>query len=314
MAKTRPSFNAAEDIDIRMTRPGITVPVTTTAAPAQTANEIEASLIYPSPYNEGLDMSRVLEYAESMKEVGLISPIVVYDMENGTYQILTGHQRFEAWCKVLRHKTIKAFVIPYEPDPIKRFIAHTEANTLSRDRNLKFWLSRIKVARRVLREIGFVGTKEEEDLKISEFIGLSRAQIYRYESFEKLIPELQDLETKKWLSASTLYIAVTLNPEQQLEVVRQVNVTYSNFNQTAARQSADVEISRQEFKHIVDAVKSGSKPPKKRPGYIDKIGSATLSYIKAIGNPKTEEERSATLEEIRKAKEALTELEKKLRK
>lgn len=279
------------------------------------ASEIPAAKIKPSPYNEGLDMSRVEEYAASMKEVGLISPIVVYDMGDGTYQILTGHQRFEAWCKVLKHSTIQAFVRPYETDPVKRFIAHTEANTLSREKDLKFWQSRIKMARAVLKETGFSGSKEEETQELVKMLnGISRAQIYRYDGFEKLIPELQEFESKKWLSASTLYMAAGLDGIQQKEVARRVNETYSAFSRMAEEQNMEFEITRNEFKKIVDAVRLGTKPSKKkRTGYSDRIGSATVSFIKAIGNPKTDEERSASLKEIAHAREALNELEKKLR-
>ena len=165
------SFDVADDIRFQNTR---VQPVSEEAVaegqPTPGYTMLNAKDIQPSPFNEGLSQENIESYVKSMQETGIIEPIVVYDLGNGKYEILSGHQRYEAWCKRLGNKTIRAVILPYEKDPVKRFTAHTEANVLTRNKDLRFWLSRINHAKQVLHESGFVGSKAEELKKISEML------------------------------------------------------------------------------------------------------------------------------------------------
>lgn len=274
--------------------------------------------IHYSPFNEGMDMDRVNEYAESMKETGLIEPIVVYALSDGDFEILTGHQRFEAWCNILGHPTIKAIVRPYEKDVIKRFTAHTEANTLNRNLDLRFWLSRIKTAKKILKENGFNGSRKEEIEKISEMLnGVSKSQIYRYESFEKLVPELQIFETRHWLSAMTLYAAVGLDEEQQKQVAETVMNLYSTWLATKDETTPDFEITRNDFNAIVSAVKNKEDTAPKTKSvqsFKAKLGSVEKNIAKTLHSVKTAEDVSDALGFITAMRNYLDEAEEQLNK
>ena len=252
----------------------------------------------------------------SMQETGIIEPIVVYDLGNGKYEILSGHQRYEAWCKRLGNKTIRAVILPYEKDPVKRFTAHTEANVLTRNKDLRFWLSRINHAKQVLHESGFVGSKAEELKKISEMLnGISKTQLYRYESFEKLIPELQEFETKGYLSANTLYLAVSLDAKQQMEVVERVRALQRARAESNPELLDDMEITREEFARIVSDVRKGKKAEpaqKKKSTYTERVDKAYVSFLKTISRSRTQAERKEALEYIAKLRLQLDELEKEL--
>lgn len=277
---------------------------------------LNAKDITPSPFNEGLDMDSIDSYVRSMKETGIIEPIVVYDLGNGKYEILSGHQRYEAWCKRLGNKTIRAVILPYEKDPVKRFTAHTEANVLTRNKDLRFWLSRINHAKQVLHESGFVGSKAEELKKISEMLnGISKTQLYRYESFEKLIPELQEFETKGYLSANTLYLAVSLDAKQQMEVVERVRALQRARAESNPELLDDMEITREEFARIVSDVRKGKKAEpaqKKKSTYTERVDKAYVSFLKTISRSRTQAERKEALEYIAKLRLQLDELEKEL--
>ena len=96
------SFDVTDDIRFQNTR---VQPVNEEAAAEGTTTPgytmLSAKDIQPSPFNEGLSKENIDSYVESMKETGIIEPIVVYDLGNGKYEILSGHQRFEAWCNRL---------------------------------------------------------------------------------------------------------------------------------------------------------------------------------------------------------------------
>ena len=311
------SFDVTDDIRFQNTR---VQPVNEEAAAEGTTTPgytmLSAKDIQPSPFNEGLSQENIESYVKSMQETGIIEPIVVYDLGNGKYEILSGHQRYEAWCKRLGHKTIRAVILPYEKDPVKRFTAHTEANVLTRNKDLRFWLSRINHAKQVLHESGFVGSKAEELKKISEMLnGISKTQLYRYESFEKLIPELQEFETKGYLSANTLYLAVSLDAKQQMEVVERVRALQRARAESNPELLDDMEITREEFARIVSDVRKGKKAEpaqKKKSTYTERVDKAYVSFLKTISRSRTQAERKEALEYIAKLRLQLDELEKEL--
>ena len=311
------SFDVADDIRFQNTR---VQPVSEEAVaegqPTPGYTMLNAKDIQPSPFNEGLSQENIESYVKSMQETGIIEPIVVYDLGNGKYEILSGHQRYEAWCKRLGNKTIRAVILPYEKDPVKRFTAHTEANVLTRNKDLRFWLSRINHAKQVLHESGFVGSKADELKKISEMLnGISKTQLYRYESFEKLIPELQEFETKGYLSANTLYLAVSLDAKQQMEVVERVRALQRARAESNPELLDDMEITREEFARIVSDVRKGKKAEpaqKKKSTYTERVDKAYVSFLKTISRSRTQAERKEALEYIAKLRLQLDELEKEL--
>ena len=273
---------------------------------------IPANKIRFSPYNEGLDSDAVQEYAQSMREQGMIEPIVVYDMGDGTYEILSGHRRYNAWCGILGHETIRAVVREYENDPRKRFKAHTEANSVTRNKDLNYWLTRIKWAKQILRETGFNGSREDELRELSEMLGgVSRMQLYRYESFDRLIPELKEFEARKWLSALTLHTAASLDTAQQKKVAERVMALYRSQEERLIETGMDFEITRADFDRIVKEVKNGKKDAsRKRPTYGEKVGGAAKACIKALKAQKTEADKREALRQIGILREELDKLEK----
>lgn len=312
------TFSAAGDLQFQQA----VAPEERNLKPAEESSRdyavIEASLIVPSPYNEGLEMENMDEYVRSLKENGLIEPITVYALPDGTYEILSGHQRFEAWCRLLGNATIKAFVLPYEKDPVKRFKAHSEANILHRDTsNLNYWLTRIDMAKRVLEQTGFAGSKADMMDKISGMLGgISKPQLYRYESFRKLIPELQELERQHCLSANTLYAAVSLDAIQQREVRRRVDELLDVKKRDINDVAGDAEVTREEFNRIVSEVKNGapSRHARRRASstFDTRLQKASDSFISAASKCRTLEEREQARQHIAELRLKLDELEKAL--
>ena len=274
------SFDVTDDIRFQNTR---VQPVNEEAAAEGTTTPgytmLSAKDIQPSPFNEGLSKENIDSYVESMKETGIIEPIVVYDLGNGKYEILSGHQRFEAWCNRLGNKTIRAVILPYEKDPVKRFKAHTEANVLTRNKDLRFWLSRINHAKQVLHESGFVGSKAEELKKISEML------------------------------------AVSLDAQQQMEVAERVRALQRARMESNPELLDDMEVTREEFSRIVTDVRKGKKTesaPRKKSTYSERVDKAYQGFIKTISKSRTQSERKEALEYIAKLRLQLEELEKEL--
>ncbi|HEC1785287.1 TPA: ParB/RepB/Spo0J family partition protein [Campylobacter lari] len=74
--------------------------------------EIDIDLISPNPYQprKNFDTQALEELAGSIKEYGLIQPIVVFKKDEFDYIIIAGERRFRA-CKLLEKEQIKAVVL-----------------------------------------------------------------------------------------------------------------------------------------------------------------------------------------------------------
>lgn len=81
---------------------------------AQATIEIEKITV---PYNPRTDFSKVEEIAESMSRVGLLNPIVVRKMKDGTLVLVDGNQRLKAMQK-LKQTHIAANVLDIPDDQI----------------------------------------------------------------------------------------------------------------------------------------------------------------------------------------------------
>ena len=60
--------------------------------------EIDITLIEANPFQPRtvFDKEALEELASSIKEIGVIQPITVRELENGRYQLITGERRFRA--------------------------------------------------------------------------------------------------------------------------------------------------------------------------------------------------------------------------
>ncbi|EAH4570728.1 ParB/RepB/Spo0J family partition protein [Campylobacter lari] len=74
--------------------------------------EIDIDLISPNPYQprKNFDTQALEELAGSIKEYGLIQPIVVFKKDEFDYILIAGERRFRA-CKLLEKEQIKAVVL-----------------------------------------------------------------------------------------------------------------------------------------------------------------------------------------------------------
>lgn len=303
---SRPKFGS--DVD------SLVAQATSAVKSAENAPKIPASKIKFSPFNRGLDMNGVDALVQSMKEHGFISTISLYVLEDGTYEILSGHQRFEAWCNRLGNDTIPATLLPYEKDPLKRFRAHNDANVKTRVCDVTYYISRIELAQSLLEESGESDLPPKEFReKISALCGISTAQLYRYQGYLKAIPDLQECVRKEWLSVRTLYFAVDLSPEEQCKLYNKIQILYEGSRKALESRDEPFSISSDQIRKLVKDIRE----KKENPGqymvtYSKKVSSATRTYLRALSAAKTEEEKALSLQAIQELREKLNELEKQL--
>ena len=165
------------------------------------------------------------ELTESVKESGLLEPIIVRSFSAGTYEIISGHRRVEV-CKELGIQTIPAIVRDMTKD--EAVIAMVDSN-LQREHLLpseKAFAYKMKLE--ALKHQGkatsrqLVGKLESAD-KISE--SESGRQVQRYIRLTYLIPELLKLVDEERI-AFTPAVELSYLPEnEQKMLVEEIEYT-----------------------------------------------------------------------------------------
>ena len=121
---------------------------------------------------------------------GLLTPLVVRPLDNGEYEVISGHRRLHA-CKKAGIETVPALIYAIDRDAAA--IALVDSN-LQREKILpseKAFAYKLKLE--ALKHQGTssqVGTKLRSDEMIAQQTGDSRNQVQRYVRLTNLIPEI----------------------------------------------------------------------------------------------------------------------------
>ena len=147
---------------------------------------------------------------ESIKDKGLLSPVMVRKLDNGTYELIAGQRRFLA-CQRLGMETIPSIVRDITDD--------TDATVLSLVENVhRADLNPMDKA----RAYQTINAKYKDFGKVAKETGVSGPTIKKYLMLLKLAPSIQEKITTDENSASigTLSkIADTFAPEDQQKVL-----------------------------------------------------------------------------------------------
>ena len=183
--------------------------------------DIDTLLPFPNqpfhPYKED-EMEKMVE---SIQENGVISPIIVRPKEDGTYEIISGHNRVEA-CRRAGITQIPSFI--REVDDDTAVILMVDSNLRQRDGlsdmekakayELKMEAIKRQGARTDLTSCQ-VGTKFRADNAVAENTDDSPRQIQRYIRLNSLIPALQDAVEDKRIAFNPAVEMSYLDPADQ---------------------------------------------------------------------------------------------------
>ena len=205
------------------------------------------------------------ELKESVKESGLLEPIIVRSFSAGTYEIISGHRRVEV-CKELGIQTIPAIVRDMTKD--EAVIAMVDSN-LQREHLLpseKAFAYKMKLeamkhqGKATSRQL--VGKLESAD-KISE--SESGRQVQRYIRLTHLIPELLKLVDEERI-AFTPAVELSYLPENEQKILAE-EIAYTDATPSLSQAQRLRKYSEQGRLSIdtIFAVLSEEKPNQKEP-------------------------------------------------
>ena len=215
---------------------------------------------HPFKKREGIEKE---ELAESVKENGLLEPIIVRSFSAGTYEIISGHRRVEA-CKELGIQTVPAIVRDMSKD--EAIITMVDSN-LQREHLLpseKAFAYKMKLE--AMRHQGkatsrqLVGKLESAD-KISE--SESGRQVQRYIRLTHLIPELLKLVDEERI-AFTPAVELSYLPDNEQKILAE-EIEYTDATPSLSQAQRLRKFSEQGRLSIdtIFAVLSEEKPNQK---------------------------------------------------
>ena len=197
-----------------------------TAKDAQTTEQIlnlPVEQIRPfdnHPFQVNDDDELMQQTIDSIMQVGVLNPVIVRPMEDGGYQMVSGHRRLRA-CELAGIATIPA---------IARELNDYEAVHLMVDSNIQreniLPSERAKAYRMKMDALTHqgkaaeqtssqIGTKLRTDEQIAREVGSSRNQVQRFIRLTELLPELLDMVDRKEIAFSPAVELSYLKEEEQ---------------------------------------------------------------------------------------------------
>ena len=286
------------------------------------ATEIDISKLVPfanHPFRlyEG---ERLNDMVTSIKELGVILPVVIRPKENGNYEILSGHNRVNA-AKIAGLERVPAIIkeglsdeeanlIVTVTNLLQRSFAdlsyseravalYTHYNAIKQQGKRNDLISEIEM---LLKPQNYrpeatssqVGAKSRSDEKTGEKYNLSKNTVARYLRLNELIPELLKRVDSGHISFIPAVALSFIRKTEQRDIERIVEE--NNFNVDMAK--ADILRSSSEAGSLISdriyAILSGELEKKKKPNKP----AAIKIKPKVISRFFTQEQKSSEIEEV----------------
>ena len=144
-----------------------------------------------------IDDQSMTELAQSIKDVGVLVPIIVREFENGKYEIISGHRRKKA-CEIAGISEIPSIIMELDDDEAAIMLVDSNLqreHILPSERafayKLKLEAIKHQGERRDLTSRTIVGKSESAD-EVGVSFGESGRQVHRYIRLTELIFQLLD--------------------------------------------------------------------------------------------------------------------------
>ena len=168
-----------------------------------------------------LDDELMEQTVESIRQIGIVSPLIVRSDPEGGYEILSGHRRLHA-AELAGLETVPVIVKEMDDDAAVIFMVDSNLqreNILPSERafsyKMKLEAMRRTAGRPSKENVSQVGTQKRSDQIMAEEIGESRNQIQRFIRLTNLIPEILAMVDEKKIAFNPAVELSYLKPEEQ---------------------------------------------------------------------------------------------------
>lgn len=180
-------------------------------------------------YIFGIEESSVKRLAEEIDESGFDGSIMVKDLHNGHYQVVSGHQRLRAM-KELGKTSIPCIVedIATEADLYRKLLSSNilqrKMTPLAYARAIEAYDQKVLTREEVVRlTANHPELKNERRRVIAHFFNISTGQVYRYQAISKMPAEIQEMCKEADFPYTALESAASFDDEQKQKLLDSIN-------------------------------------------------------------------------------------------
>jgi ParB family chromosome partitioning protein len=203
--------------------------------------DIDVDNIHPNPYQprKNFQKNALMQLAESMKEVGVIQPVLVYKKE-GKYFLVVGERRWRA-AQLLKWEKIPALVKEFSDNDI---MAEALIENIQREE-----LNAIEVAEGIDALISKSGKGQQET---ADRLGMNRATLANFLRLLKLPSHIKELIAQNELDQGHARALLVLKTDQDMLVaaaqiikkslsVRQTEMLVKKFYTAHGKEKIDID-------------------------------------------------------------------------
>lgn len=178
------------------------------------------------PFKVLLDES-MAELVKSIKQNGVLSPVITRPHKDGGYEILSGHRRAKA-CELAGIKEVPCVIKNLDDDTATILLVDSNLqreNILPSEKAYAYRLKIEAMKRQGIRNdltSSQFGTKLRSDEELAKQVGESRNQIQRYIRLTELIDPLMEMVDEKKLSLNAAVEISYLGSKEQAEVLKSI--------------------------------------------------------------------------------------------
>lgn len=167
-----------------------------------------------------IDDDSMMDTVQSIREHGILLPLIARPMPDGKYEIVSGHRRSHAG-KLAGLETVPVIVRELDDDAAVILMVDSNLqreNILPSERAFAFKMKLEAMKHQGQRNdlsLCQVGTRSRADEKLAQSVNESARTIQRYIRLTELLPELLDLVDERKFAFNSAVEVSYLNPEEQ---------------------------------------------------------------------------------------------------
>lgn len=225
------------------------------------------------------DDENMMELVESIKTYGLLQPVLLRQLENGTYEMVSGHRRKRAF-ELAGIEKIPSRVMELTDD--EAILMMVDSN-LQRDEILpsekaKAYKMRLDAMKRqgmrtdlTSSPLGIKSDRKQSLDTLGEEVGESRNQIHRYIRLNELIPELLSLVDEKQIALRPAVEISYLPKEAQEWLSEAIELNLATPSHAQTIKMRKFQEQGELTKGVVESIMMEEKPnQREKPVFKDK--------------------------------------------
>ena len=209
----------------------------------------------------------MLRTTESIAMFGVLTPLIARPLEDGTFEIISGHRRVHA-AELAGLTEVPVIVRQMDDDAATVLMVDSNLqreSILPSERSFAYKMKNDAMKRTAGRpkkeNVSQLGTQKRTDQLMAEETGESRNQIQRFIRLTNLIPELLDMLDQKQISFNPAVELSYLTPEEQRRMIIAMDYTQAapslSQAQRLKKMSQEGECSLEDMCDILGEVKKG---------------------------------------------------------